>query len=113
MTVGDEIFESAVRAEGDLAGLFEYDGEVGYFYLYGPRRQEGQKIIDSLRVVTGNVDLHPDDVSVQWDQQQQRVGLFLRGVLWAVFNISTGDKYGAMYQVGEKPKLPPEEVFEI
>ncbi|WP_286203065.1 hypothetical protein [Rhizobium lusitanum] len=29
----DQLFESAVRSSGDLAGVFEFDGDVGYFYL--------------------------------------------------------------------------------
>lgn len=27
-----ELFESSVRSAGDLAGFFEHDGDVGYFY---------------------------------------------------------------------------------
>ena len=28
-----EMFVSAIRSSGDLAGIFEYDGETGWFYL--------------------------------------------------------------------------------
>lgn len=28
----EEMFDSSTRSKGDLAGVFEYDGETGYFY---------------------------------------------------------------------------------
>jgi hypothetical protein len=39
----NEMFESASRANGDLAGVFEYDGETGYFYLYETKETRGKK----------------------------------------------------------------------
>ncbi len=38
----EEIFDSCVREKGDLAGVFEYDGEAGYFYLYETKRGQGE-----------------------------------------------------------------------
>jgi hypothetical protein len=40
-----EIFVSSVRSTGDLAGVFEYDGETGYFYLYRAKGASGKKIM--------------------------------------------------------------------
>jgi hypothetical protein len=109
--VSDELFDSEVRAKGDLAGVFEYDGETGYFYLYDVRESEGQRILDSIRVILGDTELVEQDVSVRWDERQERVGLFLRGVQWAVFNVSTGAKHGGNFGPHAHPNIPPAEKF--
>lgn len=104
-----ELFDSAVRGEGDLAGVFEYDGETGHFYLYDLSRDDQQRIIDSIHVFSGATDLGESDVAVRWDDRGERVALFLRGVQWAVFNSVTGRKFGGGYRDGGAPSIPPEE----
>jgi hypothetical protein len=107
-----ELFESATRENGDLAGVFEYDGETGYFYLYDVTARKGHKIVDFIHIFTGrNTELTPTDALVRWDNAQQRVGLFLRGVQWAVFNPASGTKHGGGYRVDGSPNIPPQEVI--
>lgn len=50
-----EMFQSAVRSSGDLAGVFEYDGETGYFYLYQTGAM-GNKILSANHILTGPAD---------------------------------------------------------
>jgi hypothetical protein len=104
--MSDEIFESCVRSGGDLAGVFEHDGETGYFYLYNVGGDTGEKIVDAIRVVSGEVDFRGSDISVRWDEGEERVGLFIRGVLWAVFDPGRGLKHGEGYGPGAEPSLP-------
>lgn len=35
----------SARATGNLAGMFEYDGETGYFYIYETQREERLRVI--------------------------------------------------------------------
>src|SRR5438552_3008968 len=94
----DEMFESAVRSAGDHAGVFEYDGETGYFYLYQTKGAQGQKVLDAIRVMIGTAHFDESDVVVRWDAAERAVGLFIRGNLWAAFDATTGTKYGGDYQ---------------
>jgi hypothetical protein len=107
----DEILVSAVRDKGDLAGVYEVDGESGYFYLYEMKHKGKQHIVDSLHVFSGKSDLKESDVAVRWDHQGNRVGLFIRGVLWAVYNIGSKQKYGGNYKTQAEPQIPEGETF--
>jgi hypothetical protein len=102
----DEIFDSAVRPAGDLAGVFEYDGETGYFYLYATGGGAGQRVLDSIHVLSGEPDFAKSDISICWDSEEQKVGLFIKGVLWAAFDCGRRTKYGGSYKPGGKPSLP-------
>ena len=105
----NEIFHSGVRSRGDLAGVFEYDGETGYFYLYDTGKQRGHKILDAIHVISGELDFTDADVVIRWDRPEQKVGLFIRGKLWAAFDGRHRLKYGGNYRFGAQPNLPPEE----
>jgi len=104
----NEIFDSCTRSVGDLAGVFEYDGETGYFYLYETKRGEGQRVIDSIHIISGDLDFGEGDLSIRWDRDEQKVGLFIRDVLWAVFDGRRRAKYGGGYRGGATPSLPSE-----
>ena len=52
----EEIFESSVRSAGDLAGVFEFDGDTSYFYLYRVDASEGNKVLDAIKVSVGEPD---------------------------------------------------------
>jgi hypothetical protein len=77
--MSNEIFANSVRASRDLAGVFEYDGDTGYFYLYEPK---GAKIIGALHVVSGVINFAFDNVSIRWDHSETKVGLFIKNVMW-------------------------------
>jgi hypothetical protein len=110
--VGDAIFSSLLRSGGDFAGVFEYDGETGYFYLYRTNSPDGAKIVDAIPVVSGVVDLAQSDVTIQWNRTGTKVALFLRNVMWAVFDCVSGDKFGGDYGTGKTPRIPASFTFD-
>jgi hypothetical protein len=103
-----DIFESAVRSKGDLAGVFEYDGETGYFYLYDV---DAPKVIDHLHISSGPIDYTGKDVAILWDYSEEMVGLFIRNILWALFDWQRMTKHGGNYKRGKTPDIPPEVSF--
>jgi hypothetical protein len=102
-----DIFESCTRASGDLAGVFEYSDDVGYFYLYDINQDPDHKVRDSIFIVSGQLDFEMHDVSVRWSSKEESVGLFIRDILWAAFDVSKNTKYGGNYIAGMNPILPP------
>lgn len=100
-----EIVESAARSAGDVAGVFEFDGETSYFYLFKAQGGEGKKVLDSIRITSGVPDFAADDVAVRWDSSEQKVGLFLRGVLWALFDTRLKSKHGGDYSPTSRPEF--------
>jgi hypothetical protein len=106
MNIGEEILKNATRVSGDYSGVFEYDGKTSYFYLYTHNEVTGHKVIDAIHIFSGTIDFVESDICVQWQQHDKRVGLFLEGVLWAVFNLTTGNKYGGDYSDMMHPQVP-------
>jgi hypothetical protein len=101
------IFRSAQCDANGLAGVFEFDGEAGYFYLYQTSGPTGSRVIDSMHVVSGReVGFSDDDVFIRWDAAGKRVALFIREVIWAVFDSSDGKKYGGNYKPAAAPEIP-------
>ena len=111
MQDNQDIFDSEVRSAGDLAGVFEYDGDTGYFYLYEVAGQAGQKVLSSIHVVSGPIEFSASDVQVQWDVSEQRVGLFIHDTLWATFDTARRRKYGGNYVPGAVSTVPGSEMF--
>jgi hypothetical protein len=95
-----EIFDSCVRPKGDLAGVFEYDGETGYFYLCRAKGNAVEAILDSIHVFSGQPSFGEMDVLMRWDRQEEKVGLFIRGELWAVFDPTNRKSYGRAAAAG-------------
>lgn len=108
----DEIFESAIRTAGDLAGVFEYDGDVGFFYLFDILNGAGKKVTGAIRVFSGGIDFGQEDVCVCWDRTESHVGLLIRGKLYAAFSADTGKKFGENFDPGA-PAVIPSEVTEL
>ena len=99
------IFKSSARRKGDLAGVFEYDGEVGYFYLYDMSRERGKQIVGAIPIISGQSSLLEFDIDVRWNNTNNVVGLFIHERLWAVFEQS-GQQYGGHYSVTASPSVP-------
>ncbi|WP_287180307.1 hypothetical protein [Mesorhizobium sp.] len=84
-----DLFHCAMRAKGDLAGAFEYDeaddptNATAYFYLY--RIEDGRtgSVIDAIHIRSGDWAIAEADISVRWDRDERRLGLFIFGALWA------------------------------
>lgn len=104
----DEMFDSAIRSAGDRAGIFEYDGETAYFYLYETNGSHCQKVIAAIRVLSGTPDFEEGDVSIRWEDDESKVGLFIRGQLWAAFDAQTHGKYGGNYRLDAEADIPSE-----
>jgi hypothetical protein len=104
----DEMFDSSIRSAGDLAGIFEYDGETGYFYLYDSVGSSNQRVMGAIRIVAGEVRFAQTDLAIRWNSEETKVGLFIDSNLWAAFDVLTGAKYGGDYQKGSRPSIPPE-----
>ncbi|MUV15284.1 DUF2251 domain-containing protein [Noviluteimonas gilva] len=101
-----EIFESEVRSNDDLAGVFEHDGDTGYFYLYDLTKGESQRIIAALHMMSGTADFSADEVAVRWDQNEQFVGLLIKGKLWAAFEAEGSRPFDGGYGRVEKSEIP-------
>lgn len=46
------------------------------------------------------------DVEIRWSASEQEVGLFIRGELWAVFDVAAQTKHGGDYRPGTHPEPP-------
>lgn len=102
------IFESVIRSTGDIAGVFEFDGEAGYFYLYGINEADGKKVLDAISIASGIPDFEASDISIRWNVDEKLVSLRIKDDIWAVFDCESKRKYGGKYFPGTKPKLPPD-----
>ena len=109
----DEIFESAVNASGHHAGVFEYDGETSYFYLYALSEPEAKKVAGAIRVTNAPLDFTAADTAILWEKTGHKVGLFIRGNLWAVFDTQTLAKYGGNYRLDGQSQVPDHIVSEF
>ena len=101
-----EMFDSTVRSSGDLAGVFEYADGAGYFYLYEISESQEDKVVDFIQVNSRIADFDESDIAIVWDGAEERVGLFIRDVLWAVFDVVTERKYGGNYERDGEPEIP-------
>jgi hypothetical protein len=107
-----EIFESAVRTNGDLAGVFEFEGKISYFYLMQTSNADSQKIIGAIRICADHPDFEAKDVLVKWDEEEEYVGLMIRGELWAAFD-GHGAKFGGDYKRGGTANISKEVLREF
>lgn len=103
---GDDTFKSSVRAAGDLAGVFEFEADAAYFYLYETTGAQGSKIVAAIRILSGTPDFASDDVEVRWDRGENIVGLLIRSQLWAAFDCRTNEKFGGDYRPGATASIP-------
>ena len=103
-----EMFDSSTRSTGDLAGVFEYDGETGYFYLYNLEGGSNHKVLDAIRIISSEVSFAQTDVAIRWDSDETKVGLFISDSLCAAFDVHTGAKYGGDYRKDDQSQISPE-----
>ncbi|MFB9985157.1 hypothetical protein ACFSQQ_08695 [Mesorhizobium kowhaii] len=98
-----DLFDSAVRTKGDLAGVFEYDqagdqqNATAYFYLCEMQSKTVGPIIGTIHIRSGAWPITEADITVKWDKGERRVGLFIYGQLAAAFDIEAGTKHGGGY----------------
>lgn len=102
----NQLLRSAARSSGDLAGVFEHDGEAAYFYLYEPLAEKGRAVVGALPILAGGDAVDDAAVKVRWDAAETVVGLFIGPELWAAFDGSSGAGYAGDYAAGVLPFLP-------
>lgn len=85
-----DVFVAEEREPGGLAGVFEYDGETAYFYIYDRARPSGKQIIAASHIKSGTWDLREEDVEIRWSSHGNEVHLFVRAEIRAAFDIRTG-----------------------
>jgi len=105
-----ELFESSMNENTGLAGVFEFDGEVAYFYLYDASDEANPKVVDSLHIFSGSTDLQESDILVKWDSPGRRVALFIKGLQWAVFDCEAHQKFGGQYSASGRPAIPEDQM---
>lgn len=93
------------RSRGNLAGVFEFDGDTSYFYFW--RQSDDYRVLGAIHIATGKPDFGESDLDVRWYARDERVGLFVRNELWAAFDAETGTTAGGDYRSDERPILPP------
>lgn len=96
------------HSDNDLAGVFEFDGDTSYFYLYKNSAEQDQRIIAAIHILSGMPDFEDKDIAVRWNPDEGIVGLFIRFRLWAAFNSKTLAKYGGNYKQNTLPNIPPQ-----
>jgi hypothetical protein len=107
-----DIFNSAIRIKGDLAGVFEYEEADGpqnataYFYLCEVQGETVGPIVEAIHVRSGAWSITDADVAVRWDRDERRVGLFIYGTLSAAFDVTTGTKYGGRHGKDFHAEIP-------
>ncbi len=100
-----EIFESSVRSHGDLAGVFEYDGEEGYFFLFDLTKEKGKQCSGAISLNSASADLRVADISIKWNRSEKVVGLYVGGDLWAAFD-QQGRKFTAITAREKRETFP-------
>lgn len=96
-----------MRSASDLAGVFEFDGDTGYFYLYKTNAKEGEKIMAAIHIFSGRPNFEQRDISIRWTPDENVVGLFIRGKLQAAFDCKSGAAYGGCSSTGISGMIPP------
>jgi len=89
-----EIFESSVRSTEDIAGVFEYADNSGFFYLYFLRNKDDEKIQGAIPIAFGEVCFSEADIEILWNVEENLVALLIFGQLCAVFDVDRKVSYG-------------------
>lgn len=103
----DEMFDSSVRSAGDLAGVFEFDGDTSYFYLYRVAADEGKKVVDAIKIGVGDPLYSQTDVEIFWSSDESLVCLQIADKIVGIFDCIDGKKYGGFFSPDSELKLPP------
>ena len=102
----EDIFESSVRSTGDVAGVFEFDGEAGYFYLYRLDAEVGNKVLGAIHISSKSPDYRADDIDIVWTMDEKFVLLQIRQKIWAAFECDGEKRYFGNYDNSTEPNIP-------
>lgn len=88
----DQIFDSSTRSDGRYAGVFEFDGEVAYFYLYRIRAGSDGEIVGAIPVKQWKSQYTNDDLSIFWSDSERLVSAAVCGVTCATFDVAQPER---------------------
>ncbi|WP_245442598.1 hypothetical protein [Mesorhizobium hawassense] len=63
-------------------------------------------IVGAIHVRSGAWSITEADIAVKWDKDEQRVGLFVFGVLTAAFDAETGARCGGRHGEDFNAEIP-------
>lgn len=99
-------FDSEVRDAGDLAGVYEFDGEVSMFYRYAPKAPEKARIAGAIRIFSGlKHQAEEGELEIYWDDREEFVALFIRNRLTAAFDARTFKGFAAEEETPEISRI--------
>ncbi|SQI43320.1 Uncharacterized protein conserved in bacteria [Leminorella richardii] len=95
LIVGSEIAVESNAPEGDLAAVFEDDGDTGYFYaldysVEGNPIQDAVHIYNAEDVTDGE---KPSEVKIGWSEDSRKCVLLINGYPHGAFNFDTKRGY--------------------
>ncbi|HEX7900377.1 MAG TPA: hypothetical protein VF950_21595 [Planctomycetota bacterium] len=100
------MYKSSLGPKG-VGAFLEEEGGVVWFYLFDDHREESKKIVTALKVCSRGHGLKSKDFHLVWDKTGTRVGLQIRGELWAVFDTKKLKSRYSSYEPDGAPDLPP------
>jgi hypothetical protein len=62
-------------------------------------------VLGAIHITSKPLDFGKDDIRVEWDTSETRVGILIKNELWAAFD-AQGTKYGGDYSQGAQPNIP-------
>jgi hypothetical protein len=102
------MFQSAIRSTDDFAGVFEFDGDTGYFYLCRVAPSGEPHILEAIPVSFGEPDYTQDDVVVRWSGDELVVSVMIGGEVRAAFDCDTRANFGGIDKTGAQRPLTAE-----
>lgn len=100
-----DIFVTATRRDGRMAGVYEYDEDTGYFYLC--EVVGGQpRVVDAIHIVSAPSNLDEESIEVRWSGDERCLALLIHGEPWAAYCPAERGKYGGNYTPDGIADLP-------
>lgn len=90
------IFDTSVRSAEDYGGVFELEDGTAYFYLYAMKAPHGQRVVAATELPLAAISpVEAADVEILWDDLEEYVAVFIKGVMKAAYEIATQRPYNA------------------
>lgn len=92
---GTEVWLASDSSSSSFSGVFEDDGETGYFYAYDRSNPE-EPILDAVQIYDGQSVRDRDresEAEILWSSDGLKAGLLINAVLHAVINFQAGKAY--------------------
>lgn len=90
----NEIFLENVRSNEEFAGVYEFDGTTGYFYLC---KLAPLKIVAALEI--HSAEPTADDLALKWDVTERLISLWEKGELKAVYDCDNAKVFGGRQSI--------------